>query len=953
MAPFVLKFKGNKSFSPFSNLSDSDALTKTWRVCTKVASHLEQGQRLENLSWRLWHLHNLMVETDNAKSKREFKKLSKNMGERLDKDKGRSIEELQAPDFRRNQSTDKLRQRAEEKEKHLGRTGIKGMTFTFPVDPTTNKTPGATVVTSTSSAPANKRSHQHARTYAPKDEFDESMEVINSAATGLVIDTNFNNPLDAALTPTSAFIRSSGNTGSATETGDRTHYRGHHDSISSVTSQMSAFPISPSSPEVRMPTMTGMSRTSKQPTQKQKRGVEQQQQNVLRFPSHFENDFTPIALLCPTPSVKQGNTYGEAIGFSGLANSNNHADVFGIARPTFEFALDELMNNAECNSDVETSTSGGWNNEDGSSNLTNSVSSLSVPTPVSAISMSSFSGLQITPVVVSPALASTSDAMQGVRSTGRLDVVQDEYDMDGQDMMEETDYMSPMTKSPATLTLLPSKSAPASPAIFAMSPVTNKSGGDIGDDVSLPAPLTLPKGSMLPGPSPTPSPAPAPSHHVIRRRYSTTNAPEGKKGGRQPSATAPRNARASYGNSAPGGVKSECANCGANSTPLWRRGLNDELNCNACGLFAKLHKRPRPKSLRGSTGEGGTRHPGWASKGGASDETGEPVSCYNCATIATPLWRKDEDGKTLCNACGLYLKLHGERRPSSMKSDVIRKRSRHDSRRGTSSETPSASPGASRRTSPTPPPVGAVGPSRRDRGRADEISFNIPAEHGHSPNGRPSTSPYAPTSNSFEYNTSSSHSVGGQDNSPVDLMSMNHSMTDSGVDPMLGGMTFSPGATYQETLQYPGPFSLSYFYGGAPPASDATTQGQSESNQQRQSQQQRQQPVNSRQAASSTPTVGQGGSPHNSDVMFGPVANPTAAQIDTMSMWDQPFQVPMSTPYSFNYAGNVVQSGTDSQQDQGLGFVHPPMLPSLPYWTADGAISTKAETDHEMSFGHN
>lgn len=47
-------------------------------------------------------------------------------------------------------------------------------------------------------------------------------------------------------------------------------------------------------------------------------------------------------------------------------------------------------------------------------------------------------------------------------------------------------------------------------------------------------------------------------------------------------------------------------------------------------------------------------------------------------------------------------KLHGSPRPISMKSDVIRKRARHDARRGSGnlSDTPSASPGASRRASP-------------------------------------------------------------------------------------------------------------------------------------------------------------------------------------------------------------------------------------------------------------
>jgi hypothetical protein len=55
-------------------------------------------------------------------------------------------------------------------------------------------------------------------------------------------------------------------------------------------------------------------------------------------------------------------------------------------------------------------------------------------------------------------------------------------------------------------------------------------------------------------------------------------------------------------------------------------------------------------------------------------------------------------------SCGLYYKLHGSARPISMKSDIIRKRSRHDAcRAGNGPEdTPSASPGVSRRTSPVP-----------------------------------------------------------------------------------------------------------------------------------------------------------------------------------------------------------------------------------------------------------
>ncbi|CAN8102995.1 unnamed protein product [Discula destructiva] len=65
-----------------------------------------------------------------------------------------------------------------------------------------------------------------------------------------------------------------------------------------------------------------------------------------------------------------------------------------------------------------------------------------------------------------------------------------------------------------------------------------------------------------------------------------------------------------------------------------------------------------------------------ASAPAATSAGGNLPTCMNCQTSTTPLWRRDEAGQVLCNACGLFLKLHGRPRPISLKTDVIKSRNR-------------------------------------------------------------------------------------------------------------------------------------------------------------------------------------------------------------------------------------------------------------------------------------
>ncbi|KAJ1668422.1 GATA type transcriptional activator of nitrogen-regulated proteins [Coemansia sp. RSA 1813] len=175
-----------------------------------------------------------------------------------------------------------------------------------------------------------------------------------------------------------------------------------------------------------------------------------------------------------------------------------------------------------------------------------------------------------------------------------------------------------------------------------------------------------------------------------------------------------------------------CMNCKTTATPLWRRDPTTGSHlCNRCGLYLKTYnvmhpltriKRRAIGSVAGSPKihAASQDNKGSCAASKCSDHTtdssmddveqiprpancnppelqylpktqqpkqrritpkqqislGMTPKCFNCSAEQTPLWRRDPQDNIICNACGLFYKLHGKARPVSMKRAAIRRRNR-------------------------------------------------------------------------------------------------------------------------------------------------------------------------------------------------------------------------------------------------------------------------------------
>ncbi|KAI7878169.1 hypothetical protein K492DRAFT_171094, partial [Lichtheimia hyalospora FSU 10163] len=129
-----------------------------------------------------------------------------------------------------------------------------------------------------------------------------------------------------------------------------------------------------------------------------------------------------------------------------------------------------------------------------------------------------------------------------------------------------------------------------------------------------------------------------------------------------------------------------CSQCGSMfRLPLWSRESGKGPVCDACSNGGcpsqddDIHQQERLAGTSPSSDKPAPRMRGRKRR----SQHAEDAICANCHTTNTPLWRRDADGNAICNACGLYYKLHMVHRPITMMTTEIKRRKRSSDKKRT------------------------------------------------------------------------------------------------------------------------------------------------------------------------------------------------------------------------------------------------------------------------------